>query len=54
LGSETVVAYKALKAAGITDPKVAKCAVLKARGFLAGKGMNAGTSTYIPKSRKVK
>ncbi|GHT97289.1 hypothetical protein AGMMS49545_23830 [Betaproteobacteria bacterium] len=51
LGSETVIAYKALRAANL-DPKVSKCAVLKARGYLAGLGANAGTVTNIPKQRR--
>nr|WP_301286269.1 RHS repeat-associated core domain-containing protein [Serratia nevei] len=51
LGSETVVAFKALRAAGL-GPKEAKCATLKARGYLAGLGGSAGSSTKIPKSRR--
>ncbi|MCC4104760.1 hypothetical protein [Serratia ureilytica] len=47
LGSETVIAFKALRAAGL-GPQEAKCATLKARGYLTGIGANAGTTT-IPK-----
>ena len=52
LGSETVVAFKSLRAAGLS-PQAAKCATLKARGYLEGIGSGAGTSTQIPSKRKI-
>jgi len=51
LGSETVVAYKSLRSAGLS-PKAAKCATLKARGYLKNIGAGSGTTTLTPKNRK--
>lgn len=48
---ETIVAYKALKAAGLSS-KASKCATLKARQYLTGLGSSSGTTTVIPKNRK--
>ncbi|MCX7205195.1 MAG: hypothetical protein NT086_04270 [Proteobacteria bacterium] len=53
LGSETVVAYKSLKAAGLS-PQAAKCATLKARGYFKGIGASSGTSTVTPSKRRKK
>ncbi|WP_315855625.1 RHS repeat-associated core domain-containing protein [Burkholderia contaminans] len=50
LGSETVVAYNSLKAAGLS-PKAAKCAVLKARSYFSGIGASAGSRTVTPSKR---
>ncbi|MCA8277955.1 RHS domain-containing protein, partial [Burkholderia sp. AU30280] len=50
LGSETVVAFNSLKAAGMS-PKAAKCAVLNARGYFSGIGAGAGSSTKTPSKR---
>ena len=52
LGSETVIAFKALRAAGLS-PQAAKCATLKAREYLHHIGGNAGTTTQIPSKRKI-
>lgn len=51
LGSETVVAYNSLKAAGLS-PAAAKCATLRARGYFKGIGAGAGTPTITPSKRK--
>ena len=53
LGSETTIAFKALRSAGIGS-KESKCAVLKARGYLSGLGANSGTTTNFPKNRKAR
>ncbi|WP_228140723.1 RHS repeat-associated core domain-containing protein [Acinetobacter sp. TGL-Y2] len=51
LGSETVVAFKSLRAAGLSA-KASKCATLKARSYLSGLGASAGSSTNILSRRK--
>uniref|UniRef100_UPI00300B45F6 RHS repeat-associated core domain-containing protein n=1 Tax=Acinetobacter guillouiae TaxID=106649 RepID=UPI00300B45F6 len=51
LGSETVVAFKSLRAAGLSA-KAAKCATLKARSYLSGLGASAGSTTNILSRRK--
>jgi len=51
LGSETVVAFNSLKAAGLS-PQAAKCATLKARGYLSSIGASAGSATQTPKRRR--
>ncbi|WP_245587357.1 RHS repeat-associated core domain-containing protein, partial [Comamonas composti] len=51
LGSETVVAYNSLKAAGLSSA-AAKCLTLQARTYFKGIGAHAGTSTTTPKRRK--
>jgi len=51
LGSETVVAFNSLRAAGLS-PKAAKCATLQARGYFTGIEANAGTSTATPSKRR--
>ncbi|MQT57173.1 RHS repeat protein, partial [Pseudomonas sp. FSL R10-0399] len=51
VGSETVVAFKALRSAGIGSHE-SKCAVLKARGYLGGLGASAGTTTNLPQNRR--
>jgi len=50
LGSETVVAFNSLRAAGLS-PAASKCATLKARGYLTGLGASAGTTTLTPAAR---
>jgi RHS repeat-associated protein len=50
LGSETVVAFNSLKAAGLSS-KAAKCAVLRARGYFSSIGANAGSGTNTPSKR---
>lgn len=50
LGSETVVAFNSLKAAGLSS-KAAKCAVLRARGYFSRIGANAGSGTTTPSKR---
>jgi uncharacterized protein RhaS with RHS repeats len=50
LGSETVVAFNSLKAAGLSS-KAAKCAVLRARGYFSSIGANAGSGTDTPSKR---
>lgn len=51
MGSETVVAYKSLKAAGLS-PAAAKCATLQARSYFRSIGAYAGTATITPLRRK--
>jgi hypothetical protein len=51
LASETVVAFNALRAAGL-GPAEAKYAVLRAREYLKELGGNAGTRTNVPKKRR--
>lgn len=50
LKNETMVAYRALRAAGYA-PHVAGCLVLKAKEYLLGIGANDNSRTSIPRSR---
>ena len=50
LKNETMVAYRALRAAGYA-PHVAGCLVLKAKEYLFGIGANDNSRTSIPRSR---
>ena len=52
IGSETVIAYRALRDAGL-KADAAVCAIYKARAYLNKVGVTSKTATLIPKNRTI-